>query len=69
MLKFGQVKIMVLSIPPDALTLVPWIYENTMVLERIDGEDGGVELTVQMTTQARKELRRRAERYPALKIS
>ena len=58
-----------LAIPADAMTLIPWIYENTAVQDREDLEDGGVELTVQMTTQARKELVRRSERYPGLKIS
>jgi GTP-binding protein HflX len=57
-----------LTIQPAALSLLPWLYENASVQSRIDQEDGAVELTAEITTQAHAELRRLAEKHPGLHI-
>ncbi|WP_224007751.1 GTPase HflX [Aureimonas sp. SA4125] len=57
-----------LTIQPEALSVLPWLYENASVHHRVDQEDGAVELTAEITTQAHAELRRMAEKNPGLQI-
>nr|WP_244640233.1 GTPase HflX [Aureimonas glaciei] len=57
-----------LTIQPAALSLLPWLYENASVQSRVDQENGAVELTAEITTQAHAELRRLAEKNPGLHI-
>ena len=49
------------DVAPDAMGFVPWIYENATVTARDDREDGAVSLTMDITKQARTELRRMSE--------
>ena len=57
-----------LDIAPEAMGLLSWLYENANVIARIDGEDGHVALTVEMTGQSQAELRRLSEAAPGLTI-
>ena len=47
-----------LDVAPEGMSLIPWLYDNSTVVEREDGEDGVVHLKIELTTQARAELRR-----------
>jgi len=58
-----------LLLQPRALGFLPWVYDNATVLEREDGEDGAVSLTVEMTAQARAELRRLSKAEDDLTIA
>ncbi len=57
-----------LEVPAHNLTLLPWLYENAAVRERTDMEDGAVQLVVDLTRQARNDLRRLGKRYPDVSI-
>ncbi len=65
----GRVADMSLDIPADSLPLLPWVYQNAEVRDRIDREDGSVHLTADMTTQARDDLRRMTHRYPDVVVA
>ena len=54
----GRLSEVSIELAPDGLGLLPWIYENASVLSRDDREDGGVSMRVEMTAQARAQLRR-----------
>lgn len=54
----GHTSAVVVTVEPDRLGDLPWIYENTSVRERTDLEDGAVRLAVDVTQQARVELSR-----------
>ncbi|WP_062010935.1 GTPase HflX [Aureimonas sp. AU4] len=58
-----------LDVPPDSLQLLPWLYENAVVRDREDREDGGVNLTLDVTRQARSDLQRLGSRYPGVRIN
>ncbi|TFF20756.1 GTPase HflX [Jiella endophytica] len=47
-----------LDVRPEAMSFIPWLYDNATVLAREDGEDGVVHLKAEMTASARAELRR-----------
>ncbi|KQT83588.1 GTP-binding protein HflX [Aurantimonas sp. Leaf443] len=64
----GDVGAVELALEPDSLSLVPWVYENASIVSREDREDGGVSLTVEMTTQALAELRRLSEANAGLSV-
>ncbi|MBB3949876.1 GTP-binding protein HflX [Aureimonas jatrophae] len=65
----GRADALYLEVPADSLQLLPWIYENAIVRERIDQEDGGVGLTLNVTQQAHRELLRLGGRYPNVRIT
>ncbi|MBC8129445.1 MAG: GTPase HflX, partial [Rhizobiaceae bacterium] len=64
----GLVDTVTLAISSDAMTILPWLYENASVQSRTDLEDGGVELVAEITTQARAELRRLVERHEGVRV-
>ncbi|WP_370194893.1 GTPase HflX [Aurantimonas coralicida] len=57
----GGTVTLTVDVAPDAMGFVPWIYENATVTARDDREDGAVSLTMDITKQARTELRRMSE--------
>jgi len=57
-----------LDIPSDSMQLLPWLYENSIVREREDLEDGGVHLVLDVTQQARTDLHRMGARYPNVRM-
>ncbi|MEX6507813.1 GTPase HflX [Jiella sp. M17.18] len=57
-----------LDVAPDAMRVLPWLYENASVQTRDDRDDGAVSLTVELTAQARTELRRLSEQVGGLSI-
>ncbi|MBB3998652.1 GTP-binding protein HflX [Aureimonas pseudogalii] len=57
-----------LDIPSDSMQLLPWLYENSIVREREDLEDGGVHLVLDVTQQARTDLQRMGARYPNVRM-
>ncbi|WP_245413406.1 GTPase HflX [Mangrovicella endophytica] len=64
----GHLTTVTIELPADAMTLLPWIYENASVKAREDTETGTVRLTAEVTSQALTELRRQAEALPGLSI-
>ena len=64
----GRLSAVRLDLDPDTMSILPWLYDNATVTDREDGEDGHVALTVEITTQARAELRRLSESLPGLSI-
>ena len=57
-----------MEVPADSLNFLPWLYENSIVREREDREDGGVHLVVEVTEQARSDLHRMGLRHPGVRI-
>ncbi|MGK6313813.1 GTPase HflX [Neorhizobium sp. DT-125] len=53
-----------ITIPPDKLALVSWIYGNAVVDDRRDNEDGSVTLDVRLTERQAAELERRLGNGP-----
>ncbi|MGK9055124.1 GTPase HflX [Neorhizobium petrolearium] len=53
-----------ITIPPDKLALVSWVYGNAVVDERKDNEDGSVTLDVRLTERQAAELERRLGNGP-----
>ncbi|MCB5202108.1 GTPase HflX [Neorhizobium sp. T786] len=53
-----------ITIPTDKLALVSWIYENAIVDERKDQEDGSVELDVRLSESQAVELERKLGNGP-----
>lgn len=53
-----------LTIPSDKLSLVSWIYENAMVDERKDEEDGSVTLDVRLSESQATEMERKLGNRP-----
>ncbi|MFB9952680.1 GTPase HflX [Rhizobium puerariae] len=53
-----------ITIPPDKLSLVSWIYGDAIVDERQDNEDGSVTLDVRLTERQAAELERRLGNGP-----
>src|SRR5690606_18656802 len=53
-----------LKIPSDKLSLVSWIYENAVVDERKDEEDGSVTLDVRLSESQAAELERKLGNGP-----
>ncbi len=64
----GRLSAVKLDLDPDTMGVLPWLYDNATITDREDGEDGHVALTVEITTQARTELRRLSESLPGLSI-
>ncbi|MBO0662674.1 GTPase HflX [Jiella sp. MQZ9-1] len=56
------------AVTPEGMGVMPWIYDNGSVVEREDGEDGVVRLKLEITTQARQELRRLSDSTDGLSI-
>lgn len=54
----GHLTAVSIEVRPDGMSFLPWLYDNATVLDREDGEDGVVHLKIEMTAQARTELRR-----------
>ncbi len=54
--------------PADALGILPWVYDNSVVREREDREDGSVHLAIDLTRQARSDLLRLKHRHPEVQI-
>ncbi len=54
------------TLPPEKLALVSWIYDNSMVDERTDNDDGSVTLEVRMSEAQAAELERRLGNGPKL---
>ncbi|MCE7028026.1 GTPase HflX [Jiella avicenniae] len=65
----GHLTGVTLDVSPEAMNLIPWLYDNATILEREDGEDGVVHLKAEMTAQARTELRRIGEATTGLSIA
>ncbi len=65
----GALSEMHIDVPTDGMPILPWLYENAAVLEREDGDDGRVRLTVEMTAQARTDFTRMQSRYPGVGVS
>ncbi len=65
----GALSEMHIDVPTDGMPILPWLYENAAVLEREDGDDGRVRLTVEMTAQARTDFARMQARYPGVGVS
>jgi GTP-binding protein HflX len=55
----GVVTEATITIPADKLSLVSWIYENALVDQREDLEDGSVELDVRLSESQAAELERK----------
>ena len=51
-----------MTLSPDQLAVVDWLYRNAAVLSRKDNDDGSVTLELQATPAALAELGVRAER-------
>lgn len=64
----GKAESLELDVPSDSMNVLPWVYENSIVKEREDLEDGGVHLVLDLTRQARSDLQRLGSRYPNLRI-
>lgn len=52
----GKIAELDVTLDPDGLRHLSWIYENASVLEREDLEDGSIHLQIQMTEQGASEL-------------
>ncbi len=57
-----------LNVPADALGILPWVYDNSVVREREDREDGSVQLAIDLTRAARSDLLRLKHRHPDVHI-
>ncbi|MCB8838523.1 GTPase HflX [Aurantimonas sp. VKM B-3413] len=64
----GALCAVTLDLQPDAMSVLPWLYKNASVQTRDDREDGAVSLTVELTAQARTELRRMSEQVAGVSI-
>ncbi|WP_062202742.1 GTPase HflX [Aureimonas sp. AU12] len=64
----GRADQVALDVPSDSMQLLPWLYENSIVREREDLEDGGVHLVLDVTRQARTDLQRMGTRYPNVRF-
>ena len=58
----GKAEVTDCIVPPERMANVDWIYRNGAVLARENREDGGINLTVRMSPQARQELDHRLGR-------
>lgn len=63
--RIGEVEV---DLEPEAMTLLPWFYENASVLSRDDREDGSIHLQLAMTAQAMTELGRLKASQPGLAV-
>ena len=64
----GKAEVLELDVPSDSMNVLQWVYENSIVREREDLEDGGVHLVLDLTRQARSDLHRLGSRYPNIRI-
>jgi len=64
----GRAEQLEMDVPAESLNMLPWLYENSIVREREDREDGGVHLVVEVTEQARSDLQRMNMRHPGIRI-
>ncbi len=55
----GHLSTFDVTVPPDRMGRIDWIYRNAAVTKRKDRADGGVTLTLQATAAAADEIRRR----------
>ncbi len=55
----GALETMAVSLRPDQLRLIDWLYQNGDVVARKDREDGGVSLTMKVTASSRAEIETR----------
>nr|WP_255561735.1 GTPase HflX [Pseudohoeflea sp. DP4N28-3] len=53
------------TVSPERMSDLPWLYEHSRVLERTDREDGAVDLEIEITLAASAELDRRLGLYRA----
>lgn len=65
----GRTDRMALAVPADSLTLLPWLYENSVVREREDLDDGGVNMVIDVTERAREDLDRIGVRFPSVRFN
>ncbi|MCK5931811.1 MAG: 50S ribosome-binding GTPase, partial [Fulvimarina manganoxydans] len=63
--RIGEVEV---DLEPEAMTLLPWFYENASVLSRDDREDGSIHLQLAMTAQAMTELGRLKSSRPGVAV-
>lgn len=58
----GRLETVRVRLGADELRHLDWLYSNGQVMERIDQDDGGVEILIQVTTAGRAEIRSRTLR-------
>ncbi len=57
----GELESVTITLPPERLGVLGWLYENSDVTSRTDGEDGQVTLVMQATRGAAEEIRSRVQ--------
>ncbi|TIQ91686.1 MAG: GTPase HflX, partial [Mesorhizobium sp.] len=58
----GELETLTVTLKPDQLGLVDWLYRNGDVVSRTDNEDGGVTVSLKATQTAHEEIESRLRR-------
>ncbi|WP_244630909.1 GTPase HflX [Aureimonas sp. ME7] len=64
----GRAETVSVVVPADDLGALSWLYDNSIVQDREDREDGSVSLALSVTRQARSDLLRFGHHHPGISI-